>query len=459
MRKLWIVLILFLHLALLTQIEFTAWPEMLSYPYLLANGFTLYKDFVYPYPPTLTIILFGVFSLFGFKVLVLQLFTWCLILVTDLVLFFILKKTGEEKFSLIFLTIYVLLQSFLDGNMLWFDYATVLPLLASFLCFIQWIEGKKLKYLFLTGLFLALTITIKQVGIFYLGVLFIYYIFERKISLKEIGILILGGIVVFLPTLLLIAGTNSLNEFWKWTVYYPVAKWSSFPGYVALKITKREILVLLLLFSPLLGIFFNLKHYFHNKFFIVTILFLLAAIIAIYPRFSLFHFQPALAFLTIIAVIICKHLQKKYQLWFVCGIILTSIAVMLLVTKNFTQEVRFYAKNDQKFSEQIINRIHPSERIFLLGSISSQYVFTRTVPPTHWSDNFGWYLEIPGVQEWMLEGFYKEPPAIIFRNIPGGGNWYDLGVYQPQKIVEYINIYYDKKEIIQNNIEVWIRKN
>ena len=162
MKKYLILFILiFIHLFLLANLQFTAWPEMVSYPYLLNNGFTLYKDFIHPYPPLLSLILAFIFKLFGYKLLVLKLFTWFLIVINDVLIFSIVKKlTRNSLASVISLTSYILIQPFLEGNMLWFDTAIVTPILAGFYFFLN------NKY-FWSSLFIGMAAMIKQtVGLF-----------------------------------------------------------------------------------------------------------------------------------------------------------------------------------------------------------------------------------------------------------------------------------------------------
>ena len=168
MTKFLLPLVLIFHLWILSKFTFTAWPEMLSYPYLFSKGFVLYKDFILPYPPGLILILSSFFKLFGFSPMALKIFTWIYILIIDLLIFLVLKKiTHSLKLALIFLLIFVFLQSSLDGNMLWFDIATVIPLLLAFLFTLIWIEKKLPSYLFLVGVFLSMAVLIKQIDIIY----------------------------------------------------------------------------------------------------------------------------------------------------------------------------------------------------------------------------------------------------------------------------------------------------
>ena len=63
------------HIVILFNLRFTSWPEMFSFPYLLNNGFNLYKDMIHAYTPLLTIFLANLFRLFGYNVWIVEIFT------------------------------------------------------------------------------------------------------------------------------------------------------------------------------------------------------------------------------------------------------------------------------------------------------------------------------------------------------------------------------------------------
>lgn len=453
--------LLVLHILLLSRLTFTAWPEMLSYPYLFVNGFSLYKDYIMPYPPGLVFLLSGVFQTFGFSVEVLKVLTWSLILIEDVLLYLILRKVLGRigHVSLIFVGVFILLQSFLDGNMLWFDFAMVIPLLISFWFGLKWLENFKLRELFLMGIFLGIAILIKQTaGIYLLGLgIFIWGI--RGIGgIREIGVIGVGvlTLVALLPSYLLTE--NSLTSFWNWALLYPLTEWSKFPGYVNFLVTPKYILITLLLLAPLSGIFFNFTKLIKDRIFILSLIFLIAALIAVYPRFSFFHLQPATAFAVLLFARIFSQTQKDLKVFYLGGIFIICVVISALLYKSqIGNGIRFYSDNDKRISQAIIANTNEGERVYLLGLNSSQYVFTKRLPPRNWSDNFGWYLEIPGVQEWTIEGLKKNPPEKVFWKIPSEGEWYDLGSYQPKEITNFIRQNYLLTGKIEEGIEIWTR--
>lgn len=456
MKKAGLLIIFILHLFILSKLTFTAWPEMLSYPYLFSKGFLLYKDFIMPYPPALVLLLSGVFKTFGFTPEVLRSFTWVYIIFVDLILYLSLFKiTKSNRISFAFLIVYIFLQSFLEGNMLWFDFATVLPLLLGFWFILKWFKDKELKYIFLSSFLLTLAILIKQTSVIYfLGVLGFLWIRGIRV-IRVIG----GGILVLMiPLIIYLVKTESLIFFWNWILVYPVTEWSNFPGYVDFMISKRETIITLLLLSPMVFVLAVWKKLFADKLFLLTLIFLTAALIAVYPRFSFFHMQPAIAFLVLAFAQIFLKLQKKWQQIYLSYVVIMVVLITSLSFKAAVGDsIRFYSMDDQKMAQKIAQVVKNSDKVFFLGINSSEYVFTNKLPPKYWSDNFGWYLEIPGVQEWVIEGLENEPPKKILWRIPSPGLWFNLGSYQPKKITEYIKTHYRKTDNIERGIEIWER--
>src|SRR5688572_5442975 len=221
------------HLFLLLNLQFTAWPEMSSFPYLFSKGFTIYKDYVHPYPPLLTLILAGVYKIFGYKLLVLKIFTWIMILSNDILIFLITKEISKsEKFAILSLFFYVLTQPFLDGNMLWFDPALTTPILLSTFFGLRFFENKSKGNinLLLTGTFLATAILIKQTAaIFILGFVFLNFIFRN--SIKNLFVFLTPLIALIGVFFIWLTKTKSLTDFINWNFIYPATYWTKYPTY------------------------------------------------------------------------------------------------------------------------------------------------------------------------------------------------------------------------------------
>lgn len=455
-----IFLLLSLHLYLLLNLQFTAWPEMFAYPYLKNNGFFLYKDIIHPYPPFLSVILAYIYKIAGFKVEILQVITWSIILLSDFFVYFnSLKLTKSKKIALATLLFYVILQPFLDGNMLWFDIAIVLPMLVGTYLTLDWIERGDVGYnILLAGLFLGASSLIKQTtGIFV--VLFLAVLFMSKAGKQVIFKFIAGASIIWLIFVARVFQEGQIVNFWNWTIYYPLFQWKNFPGYVQMSPTLRQILVLIILLLPVLFFLIVKIKETQRKNFQLLLIFLLASLIAIYPRFSFFHFQAALAVCVLLYGYMIKNLSQNKIIKVALCVVFFSILIPIIYKPafqfNWQKQIRFYGNDEKNLTSLINSEIKGSKSIYLLGIPAQYYVMTNTLPPKPWTDNFGWYLEIPGVQEEVIDRWSNNPPDFIFWQTPQKGNWFDPGVYQPKKIADWIKANYTKKKETTNYVTVW----
>ena len=373
-KPVFLITLLALHLLLLLNVRFTAWPEMLSYPYLFSNGFKLYTDFVYPYPPLLTILLTGFYKVLGFNIVSLKVVSWLFVLGADVFLFSIAKKIlKKETTSFLLLVPYIFLQSFLDGNMLWFDNALILPLAGSFYFLLNWLKTQKPLNLLWTSLFLTIGVFIKQTAVIYFIVFFVFYFwYRRKVIWSEIIKILLppalfGGALL---TYLFLEGT--LRDFWLWSLYYPLTFWSKFPGYQDLALNSQERRVFVLSLVPLSGAFLVWKKIIKDKVFGVAFVFLLASILAVYPRFTYFHLQPVLATIFIVFGVIYVYLRKYW--YFIFLALVAALAVYPTLNYSFIKSVRFYDEEDQKLIN-VISTLSTKEEKVSLVAISSSALF------------------------------------------------------------------------------------
>lgn len=446
---LYFTLILLFHLVILKELRFTAWPEMVSFPYLINNGLITYKDTIHAYPPLLVNALAVLFRIFDYNVWVLKAFGWTTFLFSDLLIFILVKKlTKNIKLSLLAILVYVILQPILDGNMVWPDLLMTPFLLAGLLFLID------KKYLW-CGIAFGLAALTKQTGLIYIVYCISYIVFFEK-SIKKIIKFIVGGLVIAIPFFISLFIQKSFLDFINWTLIYPSKYWTKFPGYVQLTPTLRESLILLILFLPLGYLILKAKKsIFADKYFILLFGFLIVGIIGVYPRFSFFHLQPAIAFLMILFVYLL-HQSNNVKYYF---ILLIPIMILILNFRSLQfGGNRFWEKSDMILAKTIQNDTPINKPIYLLGLDSNLYALANRLPNTPWLDNFGWYLEIPNVQETVIKSFDTNPPSAIFWVDPLDGNWFDLGVYQPQKIKDWIKRNYTKKVEIQKGIWEWRQK-
>ncbi len=437
--------LLLLHLFFLLHLQFTAWPEMFSYPYLLDYGFSIYKDIALPYQPLLVLILSGIYRLFEYNLLVLQIFTWTIILISDFLIFLISRKLiGEKLLSLLPLTLYVLIQPLASGNMLWFDLATVPFILLAIL----FILHKKFLWV---GFFLAIAFFVKQqTG---LAILFLIFYLVKNQKNKEIIRFLLGFGIVASLILLYVVFNGIFNDYVFWTIIVPLYWYPKLPGDANWP-TLLQLITTSLVFLP--GAFLAIRNFQKDQNHILVILILFSGLFLIaFPRLDYFRFQPALA----VYIVLVAAVLKKENMKLLCLPLL--LATLILTRDNFQNlnlPVRFYGPQELMLAKKIGELSSSVDRVYLLGVPSIGYVLSNRFPPKPWVDNYVWYMEIEGLQEKIIKGFTKEKPSVIFWKIPEPGNWYDLGTYQPKKIVEYMKSHYELKENIERGVQIWQRK-
>lgn len=447
MKYIPVVLLIAFHLLLLANLQFTAWPEMLSYPYLRNNGYLLYKDMVHPYPPVLTMVLAFVYKLFGYSEIVLKTFTWSLILFSSFLVWLLSKRvTKSNLMASVSLGIYVVTQPLLEGNMLWPDIAIVSPILLGAMFLIN-------KQYLWAGIFLALSGFIKQTGgLFYLSTL--AYLIVTKTSWTHIKMFLIGPFIFAVPLLVRLLQEDALQGFLNWVVIYPSLYWSKFPGYVQMAVSKSQALIVTLLVSPLLISGYKNK----NREWQILLIFMGLSLISVYPRFSFFHLQSLIAFSAVAFGLAWSSSKQTARIALLACVLLLLWRVSPGARYEWGRETRFLGENDKKLASEIFNNLQGGTSIYLLGLNSNLYQLTNTLPPKPWLDNFGWYLEIPGVQEETLSRWEQNPPQTIFWKKPNSGNWYDLRAYQPAEVVEYINTNYIFEKDLNSEIQIWGRK-
>lgn len=456
MRKIYILLAIFLaaHLAVLSRLQFTAWPEMLSFPYMIDKGFLIYRDFHHVYQPLLSLILLLYYKFAGLSPGSLKIFTWISILIIDLLIFAVSRQLFKNKWiSLIPLGIYIILQPLFEGNMMWFDIAMVVPLLLSVHFVFRWSFGRKSFYIFISGLLLTTAFLIKQQAV--LAFLpFIFYLWTKKVSFKEFVTFAAGISVPLTILLVLLILTGNLKDYFFWTFQFPLYWLPKFPGYKILPIMKEWFVILLMILAPVPGVFSGLlrKKADTDKVLIYGIF--LMSLVSAFPRFSFFHLQPFLAFFVIAVTFLILQKNKLFAIFALLTLIYISIYRWRLILPELGGGIRFYGQDEIQLAGFIDSITLPNDKIYLLGPNSAIYVYANRIPPKPWIENYVWHFEIPGLQEKVLSGWIIDSPKYIFWTPPIPGNWFDLGTYQPKEIVKYIHDNY-KKIGQQNGVDVW----
>lgn len=450
MKKIILVFIsiLLLHLLLLANLRFIAWPEMTSFAYLKNNGFLLYKDMIHMYPPLLTMLLSYVYSIFGYEILVLKLFTWVTIFATSLLIFLITRNVlGNSKAALFGVLFYALTQPFLEGNVMWFEQAMTPLLLLGVYFFIKSFQDKRDIFLVVSGLFLSLAFAVKQVALVFI-ILPLLLLIYKKFNWQRIALFLAPLLIVFGFLSLQLYFEGQLSDFAYWVFIYPSTFWTSFPGNVQVDPKSTDLIALFLINLPLIYGLMKNKVLFRKQSFLFTFLFYISSFVLIYPRFSLFRLQPTIALLPILTGYIVSKVKFKREHIFFYLFALLSLLIYPSLKANWNKETRFYESDKIALARNIEDRSRESELVYLLGIHSGFYPITGKLPPKPWVDNFPWYLEAPGVEEWLLTGWKSAPPELVFAREPS----------RSKKITKYMEENYTITETLDDGTKVWQKK-
>ncbi len=453
--KLLIPLILLTHLVLLIYLRFTAWPEMILWPYLQNMGLLPWRDIVIIYPPGLIVLLGFLGKIFGISLLGLKLYTWILILSTDLLVFWVTQKiTKNQKIAFFSLLFYVLWQPFFEGNALWFD----LVLAPLGLLVFYFLISKKF---FWSGLFFGLALAVKQTAFWFfppiLATAWILGEFKRKSFLSFVWGLGLPLIICLVYLLL----TGLWREFYHWAIDFGVFYLPRAPGQIQLPTIKQILLLLIpfaIIFPSLLSVL-RRRNIVKGELAVLLIFWIFFSSLGVFPRFEYFHFQPALPFLAIlfgISVVSLKISLKKigWLIFFVLVILGTVYLQQRFYRLNWQQPTRFFEEDIMKTAQWLQKNTAPAEKIYILNSWDHLYALSGTLPAVSpLIHTLPWHLEYPGMQEKYVTDLIKNKPRIIvFQPYSEKG----LGSYKPEKIDQFLKENYTLSEVVADRF--WILK-
>jgi len=454
-RVLLLLFLLLTHLFLLFNLRFEAWPEMILYPWLMSKGFSLYQDIINPYLPFLSWILFFFFKITSFTVLNLKILTWILILLTDLLVFYLSlrlwKKTKIAFFSLIF---FIFWQPYLNGNGLWHDLATTPFLLLAFYFFYQFLSKKtNHRKLFLSGFFLAIAFFIKQTVIYFYLISLLCLLFQKnKKILNRVsqGIILAFPLAIFLLlSIFYFYSQGILNDFLFWSLKFPFFILSRMPGHRQFP-NLRQLILTLIPFSSLL-LLFSLRLKVKEKklptkekeiFFLLFASFLVSFLF-ILPRWGLFHLQPALAFFSILAgqlfFFLFKEDKKRMSLLIFTGLVLLSLLFQARFIKRFWhQETRFFEKEIQSQAQWLKENTDADQVVFNLNAPDQLYFLANREPLKPWLTNFSWYYEGSNLKKRVLDVLKREQLELIIYSQAQKGREFAPGVYQAKEIQQWV---------------------
>lgn len=438
MKKL-VVLAVVAQIILLTLTKFTAWPEMLAWPYLIIKGWLPYRDIAIAHTPFLVLDLAIFYKIFGVGAIQLKIYGWLLILLIDGTLFYIAKKLWGLKTAALTLILFVPLQFFYEGNGLWFDYALTFFGLMTFYAILT----KKYAW---AGIFWILGFFTKQTAFWFLFPAGLLLLGEPSAKIKRVLLGILGvsafGVLAFWFY-------GILPQFYFWAIKFGIGILPNAAGQVSPP-GLREALIAFLPFSILaLALFLDWKRY------LVLALWAFFGILGAFPRWELFHFQPGLPFLAMaLAMFILERRRLGRIAAFLLVLYLVGLAALAgkTIMRNWRQPDRFLEPSVLKTAEYIKKNTQPNDKIFILNSWDSLYALSDRLPSSKpLIPQLSWYFSQPKVEESVVNSLRMDPPALVVMSLYSQGG---LSSYKPKLLTDYLFKYYEITDSINNNFFV-----
>jgi|GEM_PF-1320296 len=391
--------------------QFTAWPEMTLWPYLVLKGWLPYRDIAIAHNPILVFDLAVFHKLFGIGVFQLKLYTWLYIFLTEYLLFFVVERVINKKYAALSTVAYIFLQYFYLGNGLWFDLALTPFVLLTF----YFVYEKKW---FWSGVFWSLAFFCKQTAIWFLPAISISWLVFNKWSLSNVIKcklhFLLGVVCISLPIIFVFYLLGILPNYLYWAYKFGIFTLPKQTGQILLPTVKQFMISLVPFFVSLIAVF-SVKE--ERKKAVVLFAWSVFGIAGAYPRWELFHFQPGIPFIAISFGIILfnyKKLNRKYR---ILGVVIISAFLLMFLRKVFTdwgKQTRFYDNSVKEVVEYVKYRVPSGGNILVVNSWDNIYALTNTLPSTNpWTPQLQWYLNQPGVGESISKSLNENPPKVI----------------------------------------------
>jgi len=449
--------ILLVNFILLINTKFTLWPEIMVYPYLLNNGFTLYRDLINPYPPAVTYLFAFLFKQFDYSVNSFQLFTWLIVVLINSAVYLVsLKSFGNKKGAVLSMAFFAFFSILFGVNGLWFDLIQTPLIILSVYFFAKFVKERNQSNLDNAFLFAMLTVFVKQQAfwlvIFYVLAVSYFYQKQAKHILVRIPKTILLGAVIAIAHTLIFYKLDTLSDFVRWVIFFPIRA-SSQEGYFSPPTAKQFLVVLctLLVFVPTI---FNGK-----KLEKTILLCALTLLLFAYPRFDYFHLIPSLSILAIIFgknLTFFKKANWNIKATSVIGLAFIFLATVRFVGLNWQKEVRFFESDIIASATLLAISVPHGEKIYIQNGPDQLLPLSRALPPKPWADEFPWYLENNNMQERVIYGLKDDKPTFIVYKPYDIEEKYALGSYQPEKISNYLNKNYSS--YFQMSDTLWLKK-
>lgn len=453
-KEILLILLVAGQLLILIKSQFTAWPEMLSYPYLMINGFLNYQDIINPYPPILPQFLSLYYKAVGLGLIQLKIITYITIIVSDLLIFLISKKYNSFRNAVAAVLIYIPLQIVFEGNGLWFDLFITPVYLLLYLVSLKIVRQKHSSFytVGLFGLIFGIALLIKQTSVFLLILVVFYFLLNNIVfrNFKAAFYFLFFLLIPFFVTIHLTILNKTFEHFYYWVFKYPYIHIQS-QGFLLFPTIKQLAILMLFLIITLIQVLINKN----SKKIQLLFLFFIASLFFSIPRFSFFHLQPAIPFFALLFSFSSADRNKKMALYAKTSVIMLTLLVFVLYyPKYFNKQPRFYDNKTVDESGILGSQLRNKGPVLFYNVSSEYFVIGNLFPVKPWADTFPWYLESQGLQERMVESLNSPDVQFVVKRKFNNEGKFVPGSYVPENLDRFISDNFKNIGTVNNNI--WI---
>lgn len=397
-----------LHLSIFTKLIYFPYPEIFLFPYLANNGILPYTQNMDQHFPGLLSLPINFAKLGLVDVDSARIWSMGIILILHLLIFFITKrilKSGQKALLANFL--FLIWQLFFEGWVLWIDNFLPLFYLPAFYFMLKFLENtRKLKYVYLSGLFLGVALIFKQVVVI-LILLILIFVYWKTRNFKAVGYFLLGFLPPVFLLLLYFYQIGVFKDFWYWTVVYNL---TTFAEYGRKAPTLVGLIRVGFVLAPLTGMLF-LKD---KRAALLTAIFVIGALAAIFARFDFVHFQPALPFVLIGTTLVANELWKHKKVRYLTMVyfLIAGWWLFIFYKGHLSSKVFFFDQDTLTIASKIRSYTKPQDKIFLFGVVPHLYQLSDTLPAGNvFIMPFPWFYRI--AEDKILDGIKRDQPKII----------------------------------------------
>lgn len=349
-KSLVLLVIVSIHIFLLLKSSIYITPELIFPVWLISNAKIFVSETQSMYAPLLFYIVSFLYKITQDFLVSINLIQLTLVVIIDFLLFYYLLKKFNFKLAIAGLFFYMPWQVFFRGNYLWFDLATIPFIIISFIFFEKFVTNFKLQNLILASVFLSLGYFFKSTVFWIYGLYFVWIVViaikrksKFKVFFKYLLRLLSPLVVALFLNFLIVLSKGTLDFSFYWNIIMQIFIYPRMPT-LARPISPNYYPVMALIFVILLVSFAVIKKYSkkpkHQVWFLFT--FALISLANIFPRWSDFHVQPFLPFLTLVliyAVSLNRNLKYPLKLYYRSTIVVALLSSLLIFGNRIITEI------------------------------------------------------------------------------------------------------------------------